>query len=196
MRNIVFILLLLAAQCTAPTPKVKPVRPYFDITPFAKSLISTQAIESGSVVKTTMVNGLKEEIQVAKTDSLFWAVELHTLVIANINKPSLEGAYLVEEQVNEPNSNLLQTIYTALPNTQSKVKKLIIKYLGQPKEIRQIWVELETNNPVYATNQRIHIWLNEYNGQLKIDSLISSGFNKTIFLDSMVFSSKVVVRAN
>jgi len=194
MRNIAFVLLLLATQCTAPTPKVKAVQSYFDITPFAQNLVSTQAEAAGSVVKTTMVNGVVEEMQVAKTDSLFWAVELHTLVIANINKPSLASAYVVEEQVNEPSSNLLQTIYTALPNTQGNVKKLVIKYLNKPQEIRQILVELETNNPVYATNQRIHIWLNERNNQLKIDSLISSGFNKTIFLDSMIFSSKVIVK--
>ncbi len=194
MRNITVVLLLLATQCTAPAPKVKALQPYFDITAFTQNLISTQARAANSVVKTIMVNKVKEEIQVAKTDSLFWAMELYPLVIANINKPSLAGAYLVEEQINEPNSNLLQTIYTALPNTHGTVKKLIIKYLNQPIAIRQILVELETNNPVYATNQRIHIWFNGHNNQLKIDSLISSGFNKTIFLDSMIFSSKVIAQ--
>ncbi len=194
MRYIPLIIALFMIGCTSPAPKKADIKPYFDITSFTENLILNQSQSGLPVSKKLWVNGVKEEVEVKNTDSLFWATELYPLLIAEINKPSLLGAFDIQEKVEEQNSNLLKTIYTALPDANTTVKKIEIKYLNNPKELRQIVAQLKTENHVYKTTQNIHVWLNDYNGLLLIDSLKTTGINKTIFLDTMHYASSVINR--
>ncbi|MCF6361518.1 MAG: hypothetical protein L3J29_12250 [Cyclobacteriaceae bacterium] len=191
MRILGFLSTLLVMQCTSPEANTGSSASYFDVTSFTQNLIEQQFQRGASVVKTTNVNGVIEERLISDTDSLFWVTELTPLLNADINKPSLKEAYLVEIEVEEVNSNLLKTIYSAQPSLKSKVKLIEIKYLGKPEEVRQIFAVMQTDNPVYSTHQSIHIWINNQEGKLIIDSLKIEGFNKTVLLDSMVYSSTI-----
>lgn len=191
MRKLLLFYLVLVVQCTTSTQKEPKIKKYFDIIDFTQALIQNQSNAHVIARIKTQVNGIKEAFEKTKTDSTFWATELFMLLQMDINKPSLLTAYSVQEHIPEPNSNLLKTIYVALPTTSYKVKKIEIKYLAKPHEIRQISGVIEIDNPVYVTHQAFHIWLNKQGEKILVDSLITSGFNKTIFLDSMVYSSSL-----
>lgn len=184
-------LFIFGCQPLSSQKEIKPV--YFDMPGFSQELLASQVMAKSKVVKRTVVNGAQEKQDIAKADSSFWATELYLLINENINKPSLVDAYTIQKDVSEDSSNLKKTVYTALPESNAVIKKLVIKYLNNPSEIRQIFAEVSNSNSVYTTHQTFELWVNKYENQLLIDSLINIGFNKTILLDSMTYSSKVVV---
>lgn len=167
---------------------------YFDLASFTQILVENQVVANTHITKTTNVNGVEEIIEIGKADSLFWTTELFLLLNANINKPSLIDSYSIEKDINEETSNLLKTIYTALPEAKTEIKKIEFKYLNTQNEIRQVLAVINTKNSVYSTKQTVEMWVNKYGNKLLIDSLVTTGYNKTILLDSMRYSSKVVVR--
>ncbi len=194
MRYALILFILIGVKCTAPEPSKLIEKKYFDLPSFTQSIIEQQSKAKLTVLKKSIINGLQEEKVQEKSDSSFWATELFLLLSADLNKPQLQTAYTIEEHVTETNSNLLKTVYTALPTARSNIRKIEFKYLSSPAEIRQIIVEQATDNTVYSTQQSTHVWLNNIAGTLLIDSLVTTGFNKTILLDSMKYSSTVLIK--
>jgi len=193
MRIVVLISALLWIGCQPITPQTNTSNKYFNLSGFAQELLISQAKDKNSVVKITQVNNVEERNSGFYPDSSFWAIELSSLLNANLNKPSLSDAYSIQSNVSEKNSNLLKTVYTASPETNAHITLLEVKYLKNPKEVRQIIAFIKSENSVYNTHQVINLWLNKYGSQLLIDSIYMQGFNKTVLLDSMKYSSKVVV---
>jgi len=194
MRYALILFIFISVKCTTPEPSKLGKNKYFDIPSFTQSIIKHQSETQVTVLKKSNINGLQEENLLKIADSSFWATELFLLLNADINKPQLQTAFTIEEHITETKSNLLKTVYTALPKTHSKIRKIEFKYLNSSEEIRQIIVELATNNTVYSTQQSTHVWLNKTEDTLLIDSLVTRGFNKTIFLDSMKYSSTVLIK--
>ncbi len=184
---------LLLIGCYSTTSKVNTTAKYFDLPGFTKKLLVRQVVAHNKVIKASQVNKVSETIVIDSADSLFWATELFPLLNETLNNPSLPDSYLVKQHVPEASSNLLKIEYTAMPNTSARIKKLEVKYLTNPSEIRQIIAVIESNNSVFNTQQIVQLWVNKYGNQLFIDSLQMEGFNKTILLDSMHYSSKIVV---
>ena len=193
MRIFILFISLLWAGCQPITSNISSNEAYFDLPGFAQELLETQVKGQGQVVKTIQVNQIQDISIIDNPDSIFWATELFPLLNGNINKPSLINAYSVQQDIPDELSNLLKTVYTALPESNTTIKKLEIKYLDSPKEIRQVIVFIDNKNSVYNTQQVIQLWTNKYGSKLLIDSLVTKGFNKTILLDSMKYSSKVVI---
>ena len=166
---------------------------YFDLPKLSQQLLSNQVTANTDVVKTAKVNGVEEIQSVEHADSAFWATELFQLLGGNLNKPSLVGSYNIKKGIPEQSSNLTTTIYTAKPESKTTIKKLTLKYLGTQNEIRQVQMDITNENSVYITHQTIELWVNKYGSLLLIDSMITEGYNKTIMLDSMRYTSKVNV---
>ncbi len=194
MRCSILWVALISMGCASPAPNKNEVKAYFDITSFTQQLITQQSKIGSAVFIKNIVNENTEERMVVNPDSLFWATELNPLLTSDINKPSLLDAFKVEVGVKETNSNLLKTIYSVLPGVNSNVKLIEIKYLGQPDEVRQIYVVMKTDNPVYSSHQSIHVWVNSQEGKLIIDSLKTEGVNKTILLKPMNYSTTISVQ--
>lgn len=193
MRIFILFISLLWAGCQPITSNISSNEAYFDLPGFAQELLETQVKGQGQVVKTIQVNQVQELSIIDNPDSIFWATELFPLLNGNINKPSLINAYSVQQDIPDESSNLLTTVYIALPESNTTIKKLEIKYLVSIKEIRQVIVFIDNKNSVYNTQQVIQLWTNKYGSKLLIDSLVTEGFNKTILLDSMKYRSKVVI---
>ena len=195
MRKLYFLLTILWVGCQPATTKQNEPTSYFDMDSFAQRLIENQTnTDKYTVTKISVANGVEEKTRVAKTDSLFSTKELTPLLNANINKPSLSGAYSVTDNLPEKNSNLKRLVYTILPKSNSDVSRLEIKYLDSIEEVRQIVAWITTKNPVYNSKQEVNLWVNRYNGKLLIDSLSIKGFNKTLFQDSLTYQTKLIVK--
>jgi len=193
MKRLIIILSFIAVGCKPTATETINNVPFFNVATFAKKLLKTHSSLSNTVTKTSYVNNLIEKTEISKTDSVFWKTELTPLISVDLNKPFLKDAYTIEVDLPEKSSNLLKTIYTALPQSNTSIKKMEIKYLNTPKEIRAVFVVIENNNSVYTSKQEIKLWVNKYGNQLQVDSLIFKGYNNTILLDSMAYESKVVV---
>ncbi len=191
MRNSIILFLLLAG-CQSVISEKEAINKYFDLPSFTQELLSAQAKTSTQVTKIMEVNGVSESVLIKHSDSLFWAKELSPLLVSTINKPSLADAYLVEEHLSDEFSNLLKTTYTAKPETLTTIKKLEIKYLKSMNEIRQVYAIVKNDNLIYSTQLEVHLWVNKRGNLLFVDSLTTTGFNKTIFLDSMKYKTVVI----
>lgn len=193
MRASFLIISLLWVGCQPISNKIKPTDKYFDLPGFTKALIESQVGAKNQITKITNVNRSEEKSSMDTTDSLFWATELFPLLSAELNKPSLFDAYRIQQNIPDTSSNLIKTVYSALPKSNAIIKKIEIKYLGTISEVRQIIALIDNKNLVYNTHQKIHLWTNKYGNKLRVDSLVTEGFNKTILMDSMKYYSKVVV---
>ena len=192
MRFITIVSLLLWMGCKPISVQIESTDSYFDLPGFSQKILVSQIKAKSKVLKTIQVNAIEEQNNLL-ADSLFWATELSPLLKGNLNKPSLADGYSVQKDISEQSSNLLKTVYTALPETHTSITSLEIKYLGTDTEVRQIVAQFESKNSVYTTEQVVQLWINKYGNQLLIDSISTQGFNKTILLDSMKYYSKVVV---
>jgi len=194
MKKLIIILSLFAVGCKPTVTETNTIDPFFDLASFTQNLLKTHSLLLNTVTKTSFANNLTEQIEIATTDSVFWKAELAPLLSINLNKPSLKDAYTIETDIPDKTSNLLKTVYTALPKSKTPIKKLEIKYLNTPSEIRSVIAVIKNENLVYSSKQEIILWTNKYGNHLQIDSLIFRGYNKTILLDSMVYESKVAIK--
>ena len=193
MRLLVILSVFLWIGCQPIETQTNSTDKYFDLPHFSQELLKAQINTKSKVVKITQVNKVEEKNNINKADSAFWATELSPLLNEELNRPSLIDAYSIQNDIPEQTSNLLKTVYTALPNTHTDIKWLEIKYLDTPKNIRQITARFRSENSVYTTEQVVNLWVNKYGNLLLIDSINTQGYNKTILLDSMKYCSKVVV---
>lgn len=193
MKRLFVLFLIAAVACESVESNDGKTAPYFDLNSFVNSLIQTQSISSSVIEKTTLANAVEEKVKVESADSMFWKTELTPLLNADINKPSLFDAYTIESSVPDDKSNLLKNVYEVKPNTNASVQKLEIKYLKKPSEVRQIVAIIHKDNPVYDSYQKINLWTNRYNNKLLIDSLSVTGYNKTVFQDSLIYQTKLSV---
>jgi hypothetical protein len=193
MRLWVIIISVLWLGCQPIIPNNSSTDKFFDLPEFSQKLIESHVVAQSSVIKKTSVNEKEEISNLNITDSLFWATELYPLLVGDLNRPSLIDAFKIEEDIPETTSNLKKIIYTSLPEANTNIQRIEIKYLHTIDEVRYVKAQIHTNNSVYNTEQSIQLWTNRYGKQLFIDSVITFGFNKTILLDSMTYTSKVVV---
>lgn len=193
MRLLILLSLIIGVSCNPVSTNKEAKGSLFDLPAFSRRLVETQVNANYKVIKTSIVNEIEDKFSVAVTDSVFWATELYLLLNGDLNKPSLIGEYIVQNDVSEPSNNLTKTVYSAVPDSKATLKQLEIKYLDSPLEVRQILVHIESKNTVYQSQQSVHLWVNNYKNKLLIDSLITEGFNKTILMDSIKYRSKVVV---
>ena len=193
MKILILLSALLWIGCQPITPPTNSTDKYFNLSGFVQELLIAQTKLKSNVVKITQVNNVEERNSSIKADSTFWAIELSPLLNVDLNKPSLADAYSVQSNVSENSSNLLKTVFTALPESKTNITLLEVKYLKNPTNIREVIAHIQSENSVYTTHQVINLWLNKYGNQLLIDSIYMQGFNKTILLDSMKYSSKVLV---
>lgn len=193
MRKFLLLTFISVVACQQVSKQEGTAEPYFRINDFVNTLIQSQAQSGNKVHKLTIANGIDEVVEISEPDSAFWKTELTPLLSADINKPSLFDAYTIKEGASEETSNLLRTIYDAKPKVDVSVKRLEIKYLNKPTEVRQIIATINKDNPVYNSYQKINLWTNKYGGKLLIDSMNVTGYNKTVFQDSLVYQTKLKV---
>lgn len=193
MKKILVILVLIVACQPVKTP-TSTITKYFEIREFLSELVIATAKHPRTTKVNSMVNGIKDTLLVNAPDSLFWAEKLGPFLNINLNKPGLIDAYEIANNRKDSTSNLLVTTYSLKNGYKSSVKKVKLKYLNQPEHLRYLLLELETNNPVYQSHQQLQLWLqgSNSNGVALLDSLHINGYTKTIFLDSMHYTTQVL----
>ena len=180
---LVFFLLLVHLGCTTKPQKAAGSK-WFDVPKFVNGLVVNMDDKNPKVTKTFILNNTSETKQYAYADSSFWAKELTKLSELDLNKPQFRDEITLNARIKDNNSNLLIDEYLLTGKKDTPFKKLSIYYLKYPLDVRQVYVELKSDNLIAHSETKISLWLNRYNDKLLIDSLQITGEDKTLMQPS------------
>jgi len=172
------ILLLIALGCTS-KPQQKAGSILFDLPNLVDELVMGMDTKNHRTIKTFELNHDSETKQYESTDSAFWAIQLARLREIDLNSPQIRDVLNITRNIKDDKSNLLINEYLMPDKNIAPLKKLIVYYLDEASEIRQIYAELNSDNLIANSSTKINLWINRYNDGLLIDSLQIVGCEKT-----------------
>lgn len=188
MRNLFASILGLAAVLTACdyTTEVSSElgeEPYFDL----PSLVQQQLTQIDSLqpsVEVVAEIGDQQESQTLQKDSADWAETLKLFSDVNINRPVLQGSYLVKDSSDQQHGWQVK-VYRAKKPTKVEVPYLIIYYEDTLENVRRVETEFREKNLLYRTRRQLAMQLEPVEVGSRLVSYQSSGSQKMIFRDQV-----------
>ena len=178
MRFIILLLSISLFGCSQePQPGVSLL--WYDLPNVVDELVVNMNTKNHKTIKTFILNSDTETKTYDSTDSTFWALELAKLKEIDLNSPQIRDVLSVKSSIKDESSNLLINEYLMPEGGNSSLKKLNVYYLKDTTEIRQIYVELNSDNLISNSGTKINLWVNRYDEKLLIDSLQIVGCDKT-----------------
>lgn len=143
---IFFIVLLSSCLKKEDTTAVSSKKKYFDLISVVQQDISENIKVAAGEEKIILISG-KEEIK--KTDTVDWNKELATLLECDINKPSWEGKYTIQETAT-PKKISYNAISPKLP-----IRSMTIYYADTTDSISYIEIEKKIGTFLFSNRQHI-----------------------------------------
>jgi hypothetical protein len=155
-------------------PVYFPLRDYFEV--------QALQLDGKGVFKEVTVNGEKERIQ-KNLDSDGWLKEFEFFIQADINIPSLAGAY-------ETRKSEKAIIHELKPGEKGKIQRIVVNYDG--KEVKDISFVAKTSNLFYTTETRGILRNQSLTG--KLDNYMVETMQKVVFLkpNKMVITASII----
>lgn len=138
------------------------------------------------VVKEVHLNGEVEQ-ETMRLDSGDWSNELKLFIESSINTPANTGAYLLEQQLEDPESNLLFDRWTAEPDHVGSVRYIEVYYYETPEQIKKVKVRQEEENELYRSAKDLFMSFTTRNQKPVLSEYRIQGFQQLITRDSTVF---------
>ena len=186
MRLTSLMLLVALIGCTA-EPQQKAGAILFDLPNLIDELVLNMDNKNHRTIKTFVLNGDFEIKEYESTDSSFWAIELSKLKEIDLNSPQLRDVLNINSNIKDDKSNLLIDEYLLPDNNIAPLKKFRVYYLEDTSEIRQIYVELNSDNLIAKSGTKINLWVNRYSEKLLIDSIQIIGNDKTLMQSARAY---------
>ena len=179
MKKVAALFLSMVLLGCSTEPQHAGTTSHFNIPQFVDDLVLNMSGQKLTVSKTFTLNGNTETKKINPIDSAFWARELSRLKEIDLNAPQYRDNLII---TNQPDSlsNLQVRVYTLKEQKNIPLQSLAIYYLQEPAEIRQVKLELATNNFIASTKTSCALWLNRYGDKLLIDSLKITGADDMI----------------
>ena len=185
---IIFIVFFNLFSCTnKPQPRISPN--WFDLPKFIDELVINMDEIDLTVKKTVNLNNVLETKHIEHADSSFWAKELSGLSAIDLNSPQIRDEVVFSSSNKDTNSNLLLDNYIMSDRNGMPLKNISIYYLEESSDIRQIHVELYSQNPIAKSATVLNVWINRYQDKLLIDSLSLSGENDIIMQSPVTYNN-------
>lgn len=192
MRLIVSIILILVfAGCTREIKSEKTE--WFDIPSLSTQLVKSMSNAAPPVEKEFEFNGVSELMRIEDSDSIFWKQELNKLTEVNLNSPLVRDHISLKSATKDSRSNLLVDQYIIESESKSTLNEVLLYYLDDPSEIRQISVRFKESNMISDSETMLNIWLNRYQDILLIDSLSLNSHEKTVLQSPRDYTNKLTV---
>ena len=189
MRFIVVLGVLFILGCQDKSGNVQtPI--YIDLPELTNSIITNMANRSADVTKKFVLNNSVEDKTILATDSAFWLKELELLAKIDLNAPKYLGALQLSAMNKDSNSNLLFDRLT-VTDDNLELQALEIYYLEEKNQVRLINVDFALKNFIAHSNTQLSVWLNEYNDQLLVDSIVVKGRDKVLLQEERFYESHV-----
>ena len=189
MNRLLILGLLIAAACQPNKVSQSEIN-FIDFPAFTNSILENMHSRSADVSKTFVLNDSSEAKTISSTDSIFWSKELELLRKVDLEAPRYRGALEISERNNDSNSNLVFDRVTTT-DTKLELQSIELYYLEERSQVRKLELSFKSDNFIANSNNQLTIWLNEYDDQLIIDSLITIGQAKVLFQEERVYESHV-----
>ena len=189
MSRLLILSLLIAFACQQSKVSQAEVD-FIDFPAFTNSILENMHLRSADVSKTFVLNSNSETKTIKATDSVFWSKELELLRKVDLEAPRYRGALELSERNNDSSSNLFYDRITTT-DTNLELQSIELYYLEERSQVRKLELSFESDNFIANSNNHLTIWLNEYDDQLIIDSLITIGQAKVLFQEERMYESHV-----
>lgn len=180
------VILLGCQEDSAPQQNID----YLDFPEFTGTVLKNMDNRSADAEKWFILNNKQESKSYTATDSTFWSQELQLLAKIDLNAPKYRDVIEISTENADSTSNLFFDRITST-NPDTDLRKIDIFYLDNINQIRKLHIDYATKNFFTESRHRLTIWLNDYNDQLLIDSLVSSGVDKVRFQKERNYESHV-----
>lgn len=146
--------------------------------------------KSGAVLtKKAEIDGVEDETSFTPKDSTAWANELDIFFeLSLINNPIHAGKYVVENGLNDQNSNLSIRSYTG--KNVLPVVYLKLFYLDKPSNIRRMEALYREENALLKGSRLLILEFQEIRDQIVLTSYSIEGSQKMFLGDPVQFSIK------
>lgn len=166
--------------------------PYFDL----KGMLDQQIALLNQLkpeVEVSASIGQETEKQTVQKDSSDWAEALKLFADTDINKPVLQGQYIVKDSTLTA-EGLKATIYQAKDRDDAEIPYLKVFYKENSEHPSHIESMFREDNPLYSTYRNMRLRFEEVDGNLRLSEYESYGRQKMIFKDSVVYSTKGLLK--
>jgi len=182
------------AGCTNKLAETNLNPTQLDLPKYVQELVKNMSDKHLKISKTFILNNKSETKIYTKSDSSFWRKELAMLEQLDLNSPQLSGTFEIEKGSKDQFSNLLIDKYSFTVKDGIGIKELLIYYLDDPADIRQIKAEITTKNLISKSNSQLSIWVNRYGEDLLVDSLEVISQDKTLMQPARNYRSITTVQ--
>jgi hypothetical protein len=162
-------------------------KPYFDLA----GVIEQQLMLLDSLdpqLRLTAAIGEQEESTLTRKDSASWAEMLQLYADADLNDPVLRGMYEVQDSSLE-NSPLRAKVFRAR-DEDVEIPYMKIYFEEVPENLRYVEALFREENPLYSTRRLMRLTFHEVSGLNRLSSFSSSGKQKMIFQDSVIYHTE------
>jgi len=166
--------------------------PYFDL----KGLLNQQITLLDSLnpeVEIQALIGSEQAHEVMHKDSADWAETLELYADADLNKPVLRDQYLIQDSI-LAGSDLQVRIYRAKQPEGVDIPFMKVYYENDISRVRRVETFFRENNPLYSTQRSMALHFGSEDGLLRLMSYSTSGKQKMIFRDSVLYKTDASIR--
>ncbi|MEQ9439685.1 MAG: hypothetical protein RIG62_11585 [Cyclobacteriaceae bacterium] len=157
--------------------------PYFDM----PSLVQQQLLRLDSLhpsVEIIARIGDREETEQVKKDSSEWAETLQLFSDANINRPVLQGSYLVLDSTDQQHGWKVR-MYRAKQPQEVEIPYLTVYYQDSLLDVRRIETKFHEENLLYNTSRQLEMQFKPSASGPQLVGYRSEGRQKMVLQDSV-----------
>jgi len=117
-----------------------------------------------------------------------WENELRLFKEADINIPSYSGIYQLQNELEDPNSNLLIDRYEPLEGEEVHIRYFEIYYYRSIDQVKKVIVEESEENELYFSNKLLELYFATNDGKSVLSRYKITGNQKLISKDSVKYT--------
>ncbi len=165
--------------------------PYFDL----KGLINRQIAMLDRVDPPVEISAQiagEDETQTTRKDSAGWQASLKLLTEVDINKPVLQGSYLVKDSMDRERD--LQVKWYVAKRADAEIPYLKVFYQDSLPAVRRIEAAFRESNLLYTTQRKMSATFDAFEGSPRLTQYQAEGTQKVIFKDSIFYQWQATIR--
>lgn len=167
--------------------------PYFDVPGLIEQQLYWLDLLNPSVVLNTQV-GTHTETATMKKDSTAWAETLQLFQKSDINRPVLRGVYEETDSLVAGQETLRVKTYRATKSNQAETPFLKIYYYDSLTNVHRIETAFREDNVLYSTHRTMWMTFSPYQGQPRLEAFETTGKQKMMLRDSVIYVARGTVQ--
>jgi hypothetical protein len=187
------LLIILCSSCSN-NQKAKGGK-YFAIDSLVKEQVKYLSAVKATITKETLLNNKTDTAVFTPPDTMLWSKELDAfLQLKDMNKPIHHGAYTVEDNLLDTQSNLKVKLFKG--TNEQNVKWLKLYYHDSISKLKKIEARFDEENPLYESERLLTMEFQEFNNKTLLTSYAIIGGQKMFMADTVEFSIKGKIKIN